>query len=114
MEKSNVYRYVETFNVAVRSGDFTALLGWFTDNAVFRFENVPGAGTLEFSGREAYTAAYVDQPPDDEIEVAGPVREEGALVEVPFRWRSTGEPGTMVLTLDGDRFSAMLVRFGPS
>lgn len=113
VEKTNVYAYVETFNIAVRSGDFSALFARFTDDAVFRLENVPGAGTLEYAGREAYTAAYADQPPDDEIEIAGPVREDASVVVVPFRWRSTGEPGTMRLTVDGDRVSALLVRFGP-
>jgi hypothetical protein len=114
MDKGNVYEYVESFNAAVRSGDFAGLLAGFSDDAIIRFENVPGAGVLEYAGRNAYTAAYANQPPDDEIEVAGAVREDGAVVEVPFRWRSTGDPGTMRLTVRGDRISAMLVRFGPT
>jgi hypothetical protein len=63
--------HVAAFNAAVTSGDFASFLQRFGDAAVVRFENVPGAGTVEFVGRAAFSAAYEQQPPDDLIEVAG-------------------------------------------
>jgi|SRR5215467_14003984 len=105
--------YVDDFNAAVRAGDFTGLLTRFADDAVIRFENVPGAGVLEFAGRPAFTAAYAEQPPDDQIDITGPVHAADRDLVIPFAWRATGEPGTMRLTINGDRVDRMLVRFGP-
>ena len=104
--------YVDDFNAAVAAGDFTGLLARFGDDAVIRFENVPGAGVLEFAGRPAFTAAYAEQPPDDQIDITGPVTVAGREVTVPFAWHSTGDPGTMRLSVDGGRIDRMLVRFG--
>jgi len=133
--------HVATFNEASASGDFSALLHRFTDDAVVRFENVPGAGvvlpeagsgnvlpeagsgnvlpeagsgnTVEFAGREAYTAAYAASPPTDQIDVIGDPREEEGAIVVNFVWRSARSPGVMRMrTNDDDLISHMLVRFG--
>lgn len=105
--------HVAVFNAATASGDFSRLLARFTDDAVVRFENVPGAGVLEFAGREAYTAAYADSPPTDQIDVAGDPREEDGAVIVDFLWRQGKTPGVMRLTVnDDDLISRMLVVFG--
>jgi steroid Delta-isomerase len=104
-------RHVATFNAAVRSGDFGPLLAGFTDDASVRFENVPGAGVLQFDGRASYTAAYAEQPPDDEIDVVGPVRWDGDELVIPFAWRSTGDRGTMRLTYASELVSGMVVTF---
>jgi hypothetical protein len=88
------------------------LLRQYTDDAVIRFENVRGAGELEFVGRAAYTQAYETRPPDDEIDLKGLVKFDGDTVVASFRWRTTGEPGTMRLTRSGARFVRMVVRFG--
>jgi ketosteroid isomerase-like protein len=113
-------RHVAAFNDAVEAGDFTEFLLLFTDDAVVRFENVPGAGTLEFVGRDAYTRAYRERPPDDQIDIAGTAVAEGNSVTVPFTWRRSRSPGTMRLTftggdpevLDERLVSAMTVTFG--
>ncbi len=42
-------RQVAEFNDAIAAGHFAQFLCLFTDDAVIRFENVPGAGRLEYS-----------------------------------------------------------------
>lgn len=104
--------HIALFNTAVTSGDFAPLLARLTDDAIVRFENVPVAGTLEFSGRTAYTSAYDSNPPDDQIDQVGdPVEEDGAVV-VGFVWRRDRTAGSMRLTVtDDDLISHMLVTF---
>lgn len=104
--------HVAAFNSAVVSRDFAGFLTRFDDDAVMRFENVPGAGVLEFSGRHAFAASYEEQPPDDEIRLAGPVRLEDQTIVIPFAWQRDGAPGTMRLTVRDDRISRMVVTFG--
>ncbi len=105
--------HVAVFNAAVASGDFSPLLARLTDDAVVRFENVPGAGVLEFAGRDSYTAAYQTNPPDDQIEVTGEPREEEGAIVIGFVWRRDKAPGVMRLTVnDDDLISHMLVSFG--
>ena len=105
--------HLALFNASVASGDFTALLARLADDAVVRFENVPGAGVLEFAGRPAYTAAYSKNPPDDQIDAIGDPREEDDTVAVDFTWRRDRAPGVMRLTVtDDDLISHMLVVFG--
>jgi SnoaL-like domain len=100
------------FNRGVVTGDFAGFLTRFADDATVRFENVPGAGVLEFTGRDAYTAAYRRQPPDDQIDITGPVSgDEGALV-IPFAWRGDRSPGTLHLTLRSGQIHCMVVTFG--
>lgn len=113
-------RHVSEFNDAVAARDFTEFLWLFTDDATVRFENVPGAGTLEFTGRRAYTTAYFEQPPDDQIDISGPPTADGNSVTVPFSWRRDGGTGVLLLTftdgnpeaLDERLVSAMKVTFG--
>jgi hypothetical protein len=113
-------RHVAAFNDAVEAGNFREFVLLFTDDAVVRFETVPGAGTMEFVGREAYTRAYREHPPDDQIDIAGAVVVEGDSVVVPFTWRRVHSPGTMRLTftggdpelLDERLVKAMTVTFG--
>jgi mannose-6-phosphate isomerase-like protein (cupin superfamily) len=108
-----VTEHVAVFNAATASGDFSRLLARFTDDAVMRFENVPGAGVLEFEGREAYSAAYDTSPPADQIDVAGDPREEQGAVVIDFLWRHAKTPAVMRLTLnDEDLISHMVVVFG--
>jgi hypothetical protein len=88
-------RHAQAFNGAVAAGDFTAFLAMFADDAVITFENVPGVGTLVFTGREQYARAYAKQPPDDQIDLAGDARPDGTGLVVPFVWRRDRTPGTM-------------------
>jgi len=103
--------HVAAFNSAVASRDFADFLTRFEDDAVMRFENVPGAGVIELAGRPAITAGYDEQPPDDEISIEGDVRIEGESIVIPFAWRRDGAPGTMRLDLSGDQISRMVVTF---
>jgi hypothetical protein len=115
-------RHVSAFNDAVAAKNFSEFLCLFTDDAVIRFENVPGAGQLEFAGRDAYTKAYASQPPDDQIDINGKAEpdEGGDGIVVPFAWRRDGSPGTIRLTytagddddLDSRFVTRMTVTFG--
>jgi ribosomal protein S18 acetylase RimI-like enzyme len=104
--------HVAAFNDAVASGTFSDFLTRFSDDAVMRFENVPGAGTHEFAGRAAIASAYREQPPDDQIDIAGEARDEGGSIAIPFTWRRDRSPGVMRITRDRGRISRMAVLFG--
>src|SRR5215472_3639466 len=108
-----VTQYIATFNAAVATGDYAPLLRWFSDDAVLRFENVPpAAATLEFAGRQAYTAAYADNPPDDQIDLAGEPRVEGGHVTVAFAWRRDRSPGVLDFVIADGMVASLTVRFG--
>ena len=104
-------RHVELFNAGVRQHDFGAMLSQFADDAVMRFENVPGVGVIEFAGRQAFTAGYEEQPPDDRICIAAPVRNEGQTLVIPFTWLRDGAAGVLRLTLNRNRIVRMDVTF---
>jgi len=57
-------REVEAFNAGVRTGDWTALVELFADDAELEFVGIPVG---PFRGRAAIAEAYRTQPPDDEI-----------------------------------------------
>jgi hypothetical protein len=112
---------VAEFNDAVAARNFSLFLLLFTDDAVIRFENVSGSGTLEYTGRDAYSRAYAEQPPDDKIDISGDVQIEDGDVVAPFTWQREEEPGTMRLhyaqgdaeALDRWLVSAMTVILNP-
>ena len=104
--------HVERFNRGVRSGDFSAMVELFADDAALEFEGVPVG---PFHGREAIAAAYRERPPDDEIEVLE-ASEDGDEVISHYAWtrdegRSAGE---LRLTRDGDRIARLVVTFDAS
>jgi len=103
--------HIAAFNEAVADGDFAAFLARFADGAVMRFDNVPGVGVMEFAGRAAFTTAYERNPPDDQMDVAGPVSEEDGDVVVPFAWRRDGATGVLRLTMSGGLVARMVVAF---
>jgi hypothetical protein len=112
---------VAEFNDAVAACNFSLFLLLFSDDAVIRFENVPGEGTAEYVGRDAYTKAYAERPPDDKVDISGDVRIEDGGVVVPFTWKRDQGPGTIRLrysegdadTLDQWLVSAMTVILNP-
>lgn len=61
-----VSAHAELFNAAVRSGDYSAFLDTFAEDAVMRFETLPIG---PFEGREAIAAAYAAAPPADTLTV---------------------------------------------
>jgi quercetin dioxygenase-like cupin family protein len=108
-----VAEYIAVFNAAVATGDYAPLLRCFADDAVLRFENVPPtAVTLEFAGREAYTAAYAENPPDDQIDLAGEPRADAGHVTAAFAWRRDRAPGMLDFVIADGVISSLTVRFG--
>ena len=103
--------HVTAFNNAVSRRDFESFLTRFEDDALMRFENVPGVGVAQFVGRRAFTAGYEEQPPDDQIRIAGAVRSEGQIIVIPFVWLRDGAAGTLRLTLRGNLIARMVVTF---
>jgi len=104
--------HAAAFNDAVARGRFDDFLTRFSDDAVVRFENLPGAGTLEFDGLAAIAEAYREQPPDDQIDIAGEPRDEGGTIVIRFEWRRDGSPGVMRITRAGGQITRMTVVFG--
>lgn len=105
--------YVATFNASVASGDFAPVLARFADGAVLRFENVPPeSSTLEYAGRRAYTSAYDDNPPDDQIDLTGEPAADGDHLVGTFAWRSDGGTGVLDLIVAGGLIQSMTVIFG--
>jgi|GEM_PF-326642 quercetin dioxygenase-like cupin family protein len=91
-----VTNLVDAFNAGVSSGDFARLLALFTDD-----------------GRETFTAACIQSPPDDQIDLTGDPREEEGVVLVDFAGRRDRSPGVMRLTVtDDDLISRLVITFG--
>jgi hypothetical protein len=111
--------HVAQFNDAVAAGSFEAFLRLFADDAVLRLDNVPGAGHQEYQGRDAFSRAYAEKPPDDQIDIVGDVEADGASAVVPFAWRRDKTGGSMRLTygdgpadvLDDRLVTAMTITF---
>jgi hypothetical protein len=59
-------RHVQTFNAAVRSGNFSPLVALFAEDATLEFVGVPAG---PFHGREAISAGYAAHPPTDTLTV---------------------------------------------
>ena len=81
----------------------------FTEDAELHFEGVP-AGPSSAGTRS--TAAYREQPPDDEIEILGSDERDGVVV-ARYAWlRDEGRQGEMRLTPRDDRIQKLVVTFG--
>ncbi len=103
-------RHVETFNAAVRAGDFAPLVELFADDATLEFDGVPVG---PFHGRDAIAAAYAAQPPSDTMTVLDVrVEDDGTVVE-PFSWATDGgaRSGEMRLVVEADRIHRLVVAF---
>jgi hypothetical protein len=99
-------QHVARFNEGVETGDWGPMLAGLTDDAELVFEGVRAG---PFAGREAITAAYREQPPDDTIEVLG-CHEDGDEIIAPFAWLRGGR-GRMRLSRSGDRIARLVVTF---
>lgn len=88
----DVVGYVRAFNDAVVTGSLDQFVCFFSDDAVMEFHGPPVG---PFTGRDAIELAYREKPPTDTIELAGDTSAEGDVVVAPYRWRATGETGTM-------------------
>jgi steroid delta-isomerase len=103
-------RHVETFNSAIRSGDFAPLVALFAADATLEFAGVPAG---PYRGRDAIAAAYAAQPPTDTMTVlAVRVADDGTVVE-PFSWSSDAgaRSGEMRLVVRGGEIHRLVVAF---
>jgi steroid Delta-isomerase len=103
--------HCERFNEGVRTGDFSAMLEDFTDDAEMVFEGVPVG---PFVGRKAIADAYAIRPPDDEIDIVDTL-EEGGVIVAMYSWRREPErvAGRMILTPGEGRIARLMVTFDP-
>jgi hypothetical protein len=105
---SYAQEHVDAFNDAVRTGDWNSFTDRFTEDAILEFVGPPVG---PFAGRAAILKAYVDDPPDDTIEICGPVIVNGTELAVPYRWTATGATGTMLITVLANEVSHLTVTF---
>jgi steroid Delta-isomerase len=105
---SYAQEHVDAFNQAVRTGGWTSFADRFAEDAVLEFIGPPVG---PFIGRAAILEAYNESPPDDTIEMNGPVVVKGAELVVPYRWQSTGATGTMVIIVRADVIGHLTVTF---
>jgi hypothetical protein len=101
--------HVERFNEGIRSGDFESMLAAFTPDAELVFEGVPAG---PFAGRDAIAEAYRVQPPDDEVRLLGPVREEEGALVADYAWAREGtRAGRMIVTPRDGAIARLVVTF---
>ena len=104
-----LHQHVDRFNRAVRSGAWDEMTSYFTDDAELRFEGVPAG---PFEGREDITAAYREQPPDDEVRILG-ANQVGDETIADYAWAADPErrAGEMRLTEHDGRIARLVVTF---
>ncbi len=101
--------HVRRFNEAVRSGDFSEMIGGFAPGAEMVFEGVPVG---PFVGREAIADAYRDQPPDDQVRLLGAPTLAGEAAVCDYAWaRENRRAGQMMLTPSGGLIARLVVTF---
>jgi steroid delta-isomerase len=102
-------QHVDRFNRAVRSGEWEAMTSHFTDDAELRFEGIPVG---PFEGRETITAAYREQPPDDEVLLLD-TDQIGDETIAGYAWAADPErrAGEMRLTERDGRIARLVVTF---
>ena len=103
-------RHVELFNQGVRSGDFAPMLEQFTDDAELVFEGVPAG---PFRGKATIAAAYVSNPPDDEVDVLSSEQADDGTIVAKYAWHAEGgrPAGRMILTPRGEEIARLVVTF---
>ena len=101
-------QHVLRFNAAVETGDWTQFTDWFTEDAVLEFIGPPIG---PFTGRGVIHEAYALHPPDDKIELDGPVVADSDELVVPYRWARTGATGTMRVTAQAGQIVRLAVTF---
>ena len=100
--------HVRVFNAAVASKDWSAFVATFDEDGVVEFVGPPVG---PFVGQEAIAAAYANNPPDDSIELNGPVQQHGDETVAPYRWHTTGATGTMRATTRAGLITRLVIMF---
>jgi hypothetical protein len=100
--------HVARFNEGVRSGDWEPMLARFAHDAELQFENVPAG---PFAGIDEIRRAYLEQPPDDQIQLLG-IQDDSddARVTAAFAW-TRGGTGRLVLDHDRGAITRLVVVF---
>jgi hypothetical protein len=102
-------RHVREFNQGVRTGDFSAMVAEFTDEAEMVFDGIPVG---PFRGRAQIAAAYAGSPPDDTIRLLRCARGDSSAV-ADYAW--SADPGVlaghMELRFDGGRISRLAITY---
>jgi hypothetical protein len=100
--------HVSRFNEAVETGDWARFADRFEEDACLEFVGPPVG---PFRGREDIREAYLLHPPDDKIELVGPVVADSEELVVSYRWARTGTTGTMRVTERSGRIVRLVVTF---
>ena len=101
--------HVRRFNEAVRSRDYSEMLGGFSPDAEMVFEGVPVG---PFVGLKEIAGAYEAQPPDDEVRLLGVPRAQGENVESEYAWAGDSErAGRMIVTVRDGLITRLIVTF---
>jgi len=103
--------HVARFNAGVRSGDFGPMVNGFAEDAELVFEGIPVG---PFRGREAISAAYRLQPPDDEIELLDVEQDSEGQVVAAYAWgkRPGVRAGVIVLLPREERIARLVIHYG--
>ncbi|HZC28206.1 MAG TPA: GNAT family N-acetyltransferase [Gaiellaceae bacterium] len=104
-----LHDFVGDHNECVRTGDWSALGAWFTEDAELGFDGIPVG---PFIGRDAIAAAYRERPPDDRV-LTFSVEEANGDVIALYGWLATPAEvaGRMVVTTERDRIRRLRVTF---
>jgi steroid Delta-isomerase len=104
-----LHDHVESFNAGVRTGDWSAMLEHFDDDAEMEFRGIPVG---PFQGREAIAEAYRTQPPDDELRLLEQRQREGRL-EARYAWLAEPDvpAGELVMTEGGGLIRTLVITF---
>ena len=109
MDQALLTDHVERFNEGIRTGDFGPMLAGFAPDAELVFQGVPAG---PFVGRDAIAEAYRTQPPDDEVRLLGPAREEDGALVADYAWAPEGtRAGRMILTPRVGAIARLVVTF---
>ena len=103
--------HLETFNVAVATGDFAPLVELFAEDARLDFAAMPVG---PFVGRAAIADAYDAQPPTDTMTILETWTEPDGTVVETFSWSADGgsRSGEMRLRVVQGRIQELVVGFG--
>jgi hypothetical protein len=100
--------HVARFNEGVRSGDWEPTLVHFADDGELLFEGVPAG---PFVGLAEIRRGYLEQPPDDQIQLLGIQDDEQEnRVTAAFVW-ARGGTGRLVLEHDRGAITRLVVIF---
>jgi len=86
--------HIDSFNDAVRSGDFSVMLERFAPDAELSFEGLPVG---PFAGKAAIARAYEQQPPDDTIELLDVAGDDPVVGRYSWSRDEGAQSGRMLL-----------------